>query len=90
MYLVLLLSHLIGYSLSEFGLWGGRWLLRGGAAVAEPIGEGLMGFLSCDGKERNSTAIATKCVITKIVVIMVTNIDQRGDRPGRLGYTGAL
>lgn len=50
--LVLLLSHLIGYSLGEFGLWGGRWLLRGGATVAEPISEGLVGFL-----QTNKTSI---------------------------------
>lgn len=55
--LVLLLSHLIGYSLGEFGLWGRSWLLRGGATVAKPISEGLVGFLQTNKK----TSLITQC-----------------------------
>lgn len=50
-HLVLLLSHLIGYSLCELGLWDRCWLLGGQAAVAEPFSECLVGFLQHQSKK---------------------------------------
>lgn len=45
MYLILLLSHLIGHLLCEFDLRGWCRLLGGRATVAEPVSEGLVSFL---------------------------------------------